>query len=378
MSEIHVVKSKQTYAGIAQTHGFGDWRQIHEHPANAKLGAARPDPRLLHPGDQVYIPDRVAKTYSVSTDQKHTVQVRVAPEEGEPLLRSVTILVHGVNTTAPWYALIEGEIDEHQDGIFVGDDGLEHNIRYGVIPFSWGDYSSQYQGGNPIYAVDEVRQMFQNSWAPLDDRIYQGHGAVRLKELIDKVRELGAVQINVIAHSNGTALTCGALMLGASLDNVIFMGSPLDADANRTQTEIQRSVARITGKLYNFWSSGDEWAFFKGGIGADGNNATFRARNPSVVGVQFYRGAVIQGLRITERETDHGDYMLAEHMPIYSAYLREWGDAATPVPYDEAKLAELREFANWQNVSYYQQKRNITLNDPEMQAYAAQIRAILE
>lgn len=433
MPQIHVVKPKETFIGIAKAHGFGNWRAVYDHPANVKLRQARPDPGLIHPGDKIYIPDKLRKTFSLRTDQRHTLTVAAAKPEGEALLRNVTILVHGVATDAAWFKLVEAEMDNYQDCIYIGKDGVEHNLRYGIIPFSWGDYENHKQGGYPHYAVDEVRQMFRNTpisleslemlapnypitqtmqlinrvrarnsnrtllnylystvdealkmfdntWdrLPSPDRIYQGHAAVRLEQLIRQIRALG-VQVNVIAHSNGTAVTCGALLLGATLDHVIFMGSTLDSDAARSQAEISQSIARIHGTLTNFWSSGDEWAYFKGGIGADGNNPTFRKTNPSVIRVQFYRGAVIKGVKIEEAEVDHSDYMLAPHMPIFSACIREFADVSTScaVTYDQAKIDAWREQANWENVTYYKNKDNITLESPEMKAYEAQIQAIL-
>ena len=377
MSEIHVVRSGESLSGIARSYGFADWRAIYDHQANASLREARPDPAMIHPGDRVFIPDRVETVHSATTDQRHTVTVPAPPEEGEPHLRNVTILVHGVNTTAGWFGLIEGEVNRHQDGIYVDDQNIEHNIRYGIIPFSWGDYENRNQGGYGHYAVDEVRQMFQNSWAGYD-RIYQGHSAVRLKELIDAVHELG-VQVNVIAHSNGTAVTCGALMLGCRLDNIIFMGSPLDCDNDRSQREIQRSLRSVDGHVTNFWSSGDEWAWIKGGIGANGNNATYRRMNPGIRNVQFFENARIRGVRITEEEVDHSDYMLAPHMPIFWSYIREWGNdpSASNVPYDQAQIDALREQANWETVHFWVERANVTMNSPEMQAYQSQIDAIL-
>jgi len=379
MAELHVVKAGETLATIAERYGFRDWRKLYDHAANAKLRGKRPDPTLIPPGDKVYIPDKIQAPEPAVTDQTHTFKVRVEPSEGKTYLRSVTILVHGVNTTEPaWFGLIEGEIDEHQDVIWVDDAKLEHKLRYGVIPFSWGDYRSGKQGGVPHYAVDEVRQMFTTGFVGFD-RIYQGHAAVRLKELLDEVNALG-VQVNAICHSNGTAVISGALLLGASIDNVIFMGSPLDADKDQTQDELERASAHVRGTLTNFWSAGDEWAWIKGGIGAYGSNATFRERNPQIVNVKFYRNAVIEGLRITEGEIDHGDYMLARHMPIFSAYVKRWADeaGAPTVEYDEAKLDELRTMADWTQVSYYQSQQNVTLESPEMKQYEAEIKAILE
>ena len=138
MSEIHVVRSGESLSGIARSYGFADWRAIYDHQANASLREARPDPAMIHPGDRVFIPDRVETVHSATTDQRHTVTVPAPPEEGEPHLRNVTILVHGVNTTAGWFGLIEGEEaitgrhggDAERDAaILLGEEGLEARLR---------------------------------------------------------------------------------------------------------------------------------------------------------------------------------------------------------------------------------------------------------
>lgn len=376
MSEVHVVKPKQTLASIARAYDFADWRAIYDHPANAKLRAARPDPNLIHAGDKIFIPDKIETKHAMATDKTHQVKVKI-PKQGQIYLRSVTILIHGVWTDGAWFRHIEAEIEKHQDTIWVEDDAVEHKLRYAVIPFSWGDYENELQGGMGHYAVDEVHQMFRNSWVG-PDRIYQGHSAVRFKELIDELAKLG-VPINVIAHSNGTAITCGALMLGTEIDNLIFMGSPLDADNERSQREIKRAMTHVSGSKNNFWSDADEWATVKGGIGAFGANSYYRKQNPGITNLKFRKGKTIEGIEIGQF-VNHSDYMIAEHAPIFSAYVKRWAkDAGAPtVLYDEAKLDELTELADWTNVSYYEQKKNVTLESPEMKKYESQIKAILE
>ena len=376
MPETHIVKPKETIAGIAKSYGFGNWHDIYDHPANAKLREARPDPNLIHPGDKIFIPDKIEKNYNYATDKVHTTKVKAPKPEGDERLRSVTILVHGVNTDAAWFKLVETEMEKYQHGIYIEDE-IEHNVRYGIIPFTWGDYENKKQGGLPNYAVDEVKQMFENPWTGYD-RVYQGHSAVRLKELIDEVKKLG-VQINAICHSNGTAVLSGALLIGADVDNVIFMGSPLDCDNVRSQKEIKRARTHMKGKCYNFWSNGDEWAYFKGGIGANGNNKYYNTQNPNIINIQFRTNAVIKGVKITEDEVDHSDYMLAEHMPIFSAFIREFGDTVTPkVTYDQAKIDALRKQADWTQVSFYKSKTNVTMESADMKKYESQIKSILE
>lgn len=374
MPTIHVVQPGDTLSKIAKQYGFADWRALYDHPANVKLRDARPNPNLIHPGDKVFIPDKKQAPFKAATDQAHTFKVKAAKPKSETFLRNLTILVHGVNTDAAWFGLVEAEMETYQDAIDAEEKTAEHKLRYAIVPFTWGDYENQKQGGLPNYAVDEVHQMFEDPMFGYD-RIYQGHSAVRLKELLDEAKKLGA-QLNVIAHSNGTLVTCGALMLGASIDNFILMGSPLDADNETSQDELARAITHVSGTVTNFWSSGDEWAYLKGGIGAFGENADFKKANPGIKSVRFYKGAVIEGLKIKEDEVDHSDYMLAEHMPIFSSYIRKFADEGKKVKHDAAKVEALRKKGDWTDQSYYKEKKNVTLESPEMKKYEAQINGI--
>ena len=216
--------------------------------------------------------------------------------------------------------------------------------------------------------------MFENGWTTVD-RIYQGHSAIRLKELIEECKKLG-VQINVIAHSNGTLETCGALLLGTSIDNFILMGSPLDCDNDISQNELNAAVKKVKSKTINFWSSWDEWATQKGGIGGYGTDKVYLAKNGNITNIDFANGSTIRGVTIKEK-INHSDYMIERHMPIFSSYIQEFGAASSKrAPYDQEKVDKLLDMAEWTNVSYYVSKKNITLKSPEMKAYAAQIEAL--
>jgi len=301
-----------------------------------------------------------------------------------PIVRSINVLVHGVNTDAAWFTLVE--------------KAMMGKSLYVVLPFSWGDYENLKQGGYPNYAADEVIQLFQNG-AFSYDRIYQGHGAVRLKELIDKCRGL-APQVNVIAHSNGTLLTAAALLLGARLDNYIMMGSPLDCDNSRSQRELSTALRNVSGKVFNFWSPKDEWAHIKGGIGAFGQNATYTSSNPGIQNVEFVPNELHKGVKIIATGKDvvpqgqgrppvirpnfgHSDYMLKEHMPIFVKYIEEFGKSGSgglsnTRKVEEQQLTALRQRGDWTRVSYYSSKENVTMSSPEMKKYKAEIDKILK
>ena len=77
MSTIHVVKPGECLSKIAHAHGFAGYEVLYEHPDNAALKQARPNPNLLFPGDEVVIPERESKTRQAATEQIHTWKVVV-------------------------------------------------------------------------------------------------------------------------------------------------------------------------------------------------------------------------------------------------------------------------------------------------------------
>lgn len=62
-------------SSIAYHHGIPDWRTIYKHPNNAGFRAKRPNPDLIYPGDQLYIPGKDEHTVPASTDKRHTYVV---------------------------------------------------------------------------------------------------------------------------------------------------------------------------------------------------------------------------------------------------------------------------------------------------------------
>ena len=78
---------------------------IYDHPGNATLKQARPDPNQLFPGDVLFIPEKKVREAIVSTDQAHRFRVS-APRR---VLRLVLEGLGGVKMPAEPYTLeIEG------------------------------------------------------------------------------------------------------------------------------------------------------------------------------------------------------------------------------------------------------------------------------
>lgn len=76
MGEMHTVEQGEYLSSIALDYGFSDWQTIYNHPQNAEFKKKRPNPNILLPGDQLFIPDKQEKKESCPTDQKHQFQLK--------------------------------------------------------------------------------------------------------------------------------------------------------------------------------------------------------------------------------------------------------------------------------------------------------------
>ena len=60
MATTHIVKRGENLPMIAKKYGFHDWKTIYDHPNNREFRKKRPNPNLILPGDQLFIPDKTA------------------------------------------------------------------------------------------------------------------------------------------------------------------------------------------------------------------------------------------------------------------------------------------------------------------------------
>jgi len=72
----HTVEQGEHLSAIAARYGFFDYRTIWDDPHNAALVKKRKDPDVLFPGDQVYIPDKLAKEEMRATGAVHVFVVQ--------------------------------------------------------------------------------------------------------------------------------------------------------------------------------------------------------------------------------------------------------------------------------------------------------------
>ncbi|HKA89475.1 MAG TPA: peptidoglycan-binding protein [Haliangiales bacterium] len=74
----HTVERGECFSSIARQYGFADYHTLYDHPQNAPLKKRRPNPNMLLPGDEVFIPEHEVKNVDIPTDQPKKFVVKVA------------------------------------------------------------------------------------------------------------------------------------------------------------------------------------------------------------------------------------------------------------------------------------------------------------
>jgi len=107
MALVHKVEDGEHLSGIAKRFGFQNAMTLWNDPANSELRARRESPDVLLPGDEVHIPDRVAKTFTGATGTTHAItvraqrlQLRLSLQDGTGVARKATPVALEVNGTS--------------------------------------------------------------------------------------------------------------------------------------------------------------------------------------------------------------------------------------------------------------------------------------
>ncbi len=122
MAGYYTIRQGDCLANITKRFGFSSYRTIWDDPKNSDLRERRPNPNVLCPGDDIYIPDRGSKTTDHGTDAKHKFVVR----KPVIVLRMVVQDENGKPIGSANYRLVAGA--KKFEGT-TGDDGkIEHPI----------------------------------------------------------------------------------------------------------------------------------------------------------------------------------------------------------------------------------------------------------
>lgn len=80
---MYTVREGDYLAKIAKQHGLGNWQRIYDHEQNAEFRKKRPNPNVIYPGDQVFVPDKEPREVTCMTEKKHTFVLQL----DKPLVR---------------------------------------------------------------------------------------------------------------------------------------------------------------------------------------------------------------------------------------------------------------------------------------------------
>lgn len=104
---IYLVRPGDYLSKIASEHGIADWHALYNHPSNAEFRRLRPNPNLIYPGDELFIPDPAGKSAPAPTGgptrfrahrASNTLQVKLLDFEGNPLASQTgTLVVDGAS-----------------------------------------------------------------------------------------------------------------------------------------------------------------------------------------------------------------------------------------------------------------------------------------
>jgi hypothetical protein len=126
VAEWHTVRQGECLSAIAKQHGFFDYRTIYNHPQNRPFKQKRPNPHVLYPGDQIYIPDKKDKKENCATGQVHLFRMATLLADLKIVLRDSD----GKPMPHVAYKLdVEGDVFE---GVTNDKGMLKHEIRVGA------------------------------------------------------------------------------------------------------------------------------------------------------------------------------------------------------------------------------------------------------
>lgn len=123
MGFVYTVQQGDCLSSLAKAFGFASFHSIYDHANNAAFRQLRPNPNVLLPGDQLYIPDKKLRAEAVSTDDTHRFQVKATKTmirvvavdpSGQPLKQRAYTLIVGTTKTKGQTGsdgLIEAEIE---------------------------------------------------------------------------------------------------------------------------------------------------------------------------------------------------------------------------------------------------------------------------
>ncbi len=157
----HVVAQGECLSLIAWNYGFTDWRTVYDHPGNAAFRAKRPNPNVIYPGDELYIPPVEGKDYGKGSDNKHKFVVKtekwkfrlfMIDESGRPITDKPYKL------EAAGMMPVEGYTDD--EGLI--ETEVPADTRSGTLTFLGDEYQVSFGSLDPVSRVTGIQARLNN------------------------------------------------------------------------------------------------------------------------------------------------------------------------------------------------------------------------
>jgi hypothetical protein len=79
MAGMYTVQQGDCLSSIAAAFKLASWKRIYDDPQNADFRTLRPDPNLIYPGDQVFVPDPEERIEPRPTEDRHKFVKKAVP-----------------------------------------------------------------------------------------------------------------------------------------------------------------------------------------------------------------------------------------------------------------------------------------------------------
>lgn len=146
---IHRVRQGDCISSLAARYGFESWRSIYEHPSNADLRKTRPNPDLLYPGDEVFVPEVTTKVERCATGASHVFQVKrpkvnlrvVLCDDGDRPIADKRYVLRGPEVEREGRTDAGGLVEQPIPAslrsadllVWLDDDGAEPDLEYTLL-----------------------------------------------------------------------------------------------------------------------------------------------------------------------------------------------------------------------------------------------------
>ena len=203
------------------------------------------------------------------------------------LLGLITIYIHGVNSDHTGMDALRNK--------FISMAAYERPLQY-AIDLTWAFEATPLEAEDGVKFVNPTTNASDSigRWETAGDTMRDSgmsrqhwFAAAKLKGVVRQIRELKErfpclkdEPINIVAHSQGTIITMAALIRGMEVDDAIFMGSPFDKESKKNFKDYS-SASENVGMITHLWSSADDTARLKGGIGGFGMSGKMITENTS-------------------------------------------------------------------------------------------------